>query len=173
MEYPYKTESEHVVAGSGAGVLDRVLDAISVVKDWLGPHLSAGLMVGGGLALTGAGLAWQSSIATVAGIGLAAGGVYSLVTQAAIDVYGVIDGLECGEEEMAQGEHDVQGDERNDEQPDEQLDTSDELPDGQPTVGTRVVRTYRNAAKRARKARKAGKRRKGAKRRSAERPAAG
>ena len=80
----------HAAAGIGAGALGRVLGVLAVGRGVIGPKLAAGLMVGGGVAATAAGLSWGSGLLAGAGLGLAASGVMAAVTHAAVAVYEAI-----------------------------------------------------------------------------------
>ena len=162
MEQTHTIEPAHVAAGIGAGIVSRALGVLAVGKGWIGPKLTAGLMAGGGLAAIGAGLASQSVWMTAAGAGLAASGILSFVTQAAIGLYEAIDGdqeQESKRQLSPQTDGDGTSAAQAEEPAQEQADTE-----------ARAKRSPRNAAKRARKRQKKHKTKKGAKHRNAHRP---
>ena len=80
-------DGSHVAAGIGAGALGNILGVLVVGQGWLGPKLTAGLLLGGGAAATAAGYYWEADHLMAAGAGLAAAGTFSLTNQYAVNAY--------------------------------------------------------------------------------------
>lgn len=79
--------STHVAASIGAGVAGNALGVLAVGQGWIGPKLTASLIMGGGVATTAAGYYWEADHMMAAGAGLTAAGTFSLVNQYAVDAY--------------------------------------------------------------------------------------
>ncbi len=77
----------HAAAAVGAGAVGNVLGVIAVGQGWIGPKLTAGLMMGSGAATTAAGWYWDADHLMAAGAGLTTAGAFSLTNQYAVDAY--------------------------------------------------------------------------------------
>ncbi len=77
----------HVASGIGAGTLANAVGVLMVGKGWIGPKLTAGLLMGTGVATAAAGWYWEMDHMMAAGAGVATAGTFSMTNQLAVDAY--------------------------------------------------------------------------------------
>lgn len=79
--------ASHVAVSIGSGVAWSALGVVAVGQGWVGPKLTAGLMMGSGTAATAAGWYWEMDHLMAGGAGLTAAGAFSMANQLAVDAY--------------------------------------------------------------------------------------
>jgi hypothetical protein len=80
-------DGSHVTAGAVAGALGTVAGVVVAGQGWIGPKVTAGILMGAGAATTAAGWYWDADHLMVAGVGITAAGTLSLTNQFAVDAY--------------------------------------------------------------------------------------
>ncbi|MCG8419455.1 MAG: hypothetical protein MJE77_16110 [Proteobacteria bacterium] len=99
-------DGAHVGSGVAAGAVGNALGVLVVGLGWLGPKVTAGLLLGTGATATTAGYFLERNHLMAAGTGLAAAGTFSLINQYAVDAYEALDDRDRRKkEEREQEEH--------------------------------------------------------------------
>ncbi|MCG8423964.1 MAG: hypothetical protein MJE77_39230 [Proteobacteria bacterium] len=80
-------DGSHVGAGVAAGAVGNALGVLMVGMGWLGPKVTAGILLSTGATATTAGYLLERNHLMAAGTGLAAAGTFSLINQYAVDAY--------------------------------------------------------------------------------------
>lgn len=100
----------HVAAGIGAGALGNICGIVAVGQGWVGPKITAGLLMGTGVAATAAGWYWEMDHMMAAGAGLTTAGAFSMTNQIAVDTYEAME--KKAEERQQKGKKEADAKER-------------------------------------------------------------